>query len=70
MSLTIDNVGGVTVSPERNGYMSVTLDGVSATDALPKVDIKAIIAYYGSADLLDEIGRDTAIDHFQIEEAE
>lgn len=64
------NAESVEVETSDAYEIRVHLKEVDEDDVLESIDIDAAVNFYGVGKLLDAIGRDEAIDHFGIEEAE
>jgi hypothetical protein len=64
------NAGKANVIPHTYNQVEVAIEEVDPDDILDSVDIADVISFYGEDKLLDKIGREAAVDHFDIEEAE
>lgn len=59
----------VTVQPRSSNTVEGTIEELDYSLILDAVDIDAVIEYFGEGKILDRISRETAIQHFNIEEA-
>lgn len=63
------SASSISVSPSGNYLVDMDFEAEDG-DVLGCFTLKEVIEYFGQADLLDEIGKDVSVEHFDIEEQE
>lgn len=66
MELHLKAVEGVDIRPDYNNRLTVVCEGVSEENLLEQLKIDDVISFFGEEALLDKIGQDKAIEHFQL----
>lgn len=65
--LNLGRVDAVQVTPDRN-YLAVTIEGADDTEILSVFNEDDIVKHFDAGRLLDAIGREEALYHFDIKE--
>lgn len=67
MNLIID-VSGVSVSTLNSRIMRLDIEDADVPEILGQISLDDIIRHYGESEILEIIGKKSAVDHFGIEE--
>lgn len=61
---------GIYITHERNGSVWAECEDVDEVTLLAQIDVEDAIGHYSTDVLLDAIGRDTAVEYWNIKEIE
>ena len=67
VDMTLSTPTEVTISPETNKTVTVSIEDVKQSDVLDYFDAEDIVKHFGADALLKEIGEQAAVDHFKLE---